>query len=245
MPLVADYPHCSVITSLVRSGHWKRSESLTSLRERLKWIIPRPVWQVLKSIYCPSYRWLLRTCCWYADRYGYPRQTQGAIAYLPALLRFRVSGSISADLFGSVGQRASQNLQSALAQVGSGIEPDQSVLDFGSGCGRTLLWLLHDFPKTRFYGTDVDPEAVEWCCRNLTNAEFQVNSPLPPMLYHDEQFDLVYLISVFTHLSDEYQEVWPSRIAPRNSSGRHSAADCARRGSLEAPPSSKAETTNE
>lgn len=119
-----------------------------------------------------------------------------------------MSGSISADLFGSVGQRASQNLQSALAQVGRGIEPDQSVLDFGSGGGRTLLWLIPDFPKTRFYGTDVDPEAVEWCRCNLTNAQFQVNSPLPPMLYHDEQFDVVYLISVFTHLSDEYQEVW-------------------------------------
>ena len=119
-----------------------------------------------------------------------------------------MNGSLGANRFLEVGERASQAIQAALLNPGKGIEPRQSVLDFGCGCGRTLLWLIRQFPDTRFHGTDVDAEAIEWCRRNLGSAEFRVNSPLPPLSYDDEQFDLIYALSVFTHLSDAHQRSW-------------------------------------
>ena len=169
---------------------------------------PGPVLRILKSLYYPSYRWILRIRCWHADRYAGVPSTACVTAYPPALLRFRVNGSLGANRFLEVGERVGQDIQAALLNLVKGIEPRQSVLDFGCGCGRTLLWLIRQFPDTRFHGTDVDAEAIEWRRRNLRSAEFRVNSPLPPLPYDDEQFDLIYALSVFTHLSDAHQRSW-------------------------------------
>jgi 8-oxo-dGTP diphosphatase len=37
---------------------------------------------------------------------------------------------------------------------------------------------------------------------------FSVNGPLPPLPYAESSFDLVYGVSVFTHLSEEHQRAW-------------------------------------
>ena len=43
---------------------------------------------------------------------------------------------------------------------------------------------------------------------SVSSAEFKQNRPLPPLDYSDGMFDLVYAISVFTHLSEEFQLPW-------------------------------------
>ncbi len=43
---------------------------------------------------------------------------------------------------------------------------------------------------------------------SVSSAEFKQNRPLPPLDYRDEMFDLVYAVSVFTHLSEEFQLPW-------------------------------------
>jgi predicted SAM-dependent methyltransferase len=48
---------------------------------------------------------------------------------------------------------------------------------------------------------------VEWCQANLPG-EFRVNRMEPPSPYPDESFDLVYAISVLTHLTEELGRAW-------------------------------------
>ena len=72
------------------------------------------------------------------------------------------------------------------------------VLDFGCGSGRVVTHLKNTNAKYRFYGTDIDDEAIAWCQQYIANiAEFSTNNEYPPLDFPDNYFDLLYSISVF------------------------------------------------
>jgi mutator protein MutT len=110
--------------------------------------------------------------------------------------------------FFTVGLRTAERLQEAMAYAGFELRDGAAALDFGCGCGRTLLWLARQFPQVRWHGTDIDAESVAWCRASLPGGVFSVNGPLPPLPYADGSFDLIYGVSVFTHLSEEHQRAW-------------------------------------
>jgi methylase of polypeptide subunit release factors len=43
----------------------------------------------------------------------------------------------------------------------------ESILDFGCGCGRMLLWLPELGRKRALHGTDIDADAIDWCREHL------------------------------------------------------------------------------
>jgi ubiquinone/menaquinone biosynthesis C-methylase UbiE len=93
------------------------------------------------------------------------------------------------------------------------VESLKAILDFGCGCGRVLR---HWKPPTgsKLYGTDCNPELTAWCRRKLDRlAEFQTNKPAPPLKYEAEKFDLIYAVSVFTHLPEDLQYAWLDELA--------------------------------
>ncbi len=81
------------------------------------------------------------------------------------------------------------------------------VLDFGCGAGRTLRHFVPDANKTEFWGCDIDGRSVAWLQEHLS-PPLRVfrNTPMPPLEVADGTFDLVYAISVFTHLTDTWAE---------------------------------------
>ena len=126
----------------------------------------------------------------------------------PAKLRFRVGETTSPSDFLKTGEVSAGNIEAILAAVGRSLPQFHDVLDFGCGSARTLMWLRQRHASPRWHGTDVDAEAIEWCREHLPWGSFGVNGPLPPLRYQDGSFDLIYGISVFTHLSEEYQRAW-------------------------------------
>ena len=62
------------------------------------------------------------------------------------------------------------------------------------------------------YGCDRDRGLVEWCLRNLRFMQVTVNDLEPPLRYEAEQFDLVYALSVFTHMSEPLQGRWLAEL---------------------------------
>jgi SAM-dependent methyltransferase len=133
---------------------------------------------------------------------------RAAVPLPPATLRFRVHGDLDPASFLETGRQCSRDIKDALARVGKSLTSFEHVLDFGCGCGRTLLWLRDDARLTRFYGADIDVDAIGWCRRYIDFATFEINKPFPPLVYRNESFDLIYLVSVFTHLSENHQIQW-------------------------------------
>ena len=82
-----------------------------------------------------------------------------------------------------------------------------AVLDFGCGCGRVMRY-WKTLPGVELWGVDYNPKMIEWCRRNLTFAQFQVNRLAPPLPQEPERFDFVYARSVFTHLTEAMQFAW-------------------------------------
>lgn len=123
-------------------------------------------------------------------------------------LRYRVGGDLRVSGFLESGREVAENIKSALTKVDKNIKNFKNILDFGCGCGRTLRWFANCASSSRFYGTDIDPEAISWCRMHLRFAAFGLNEALPPLAYSDEKFDLIYAISVFTHLNEDYQFQW-------------------------------------
>lgn len=82
---------------------------------------------------------------------------------------------------------------------------DKRILDFGCGAGRTLRHFAGETAESEVWGCDIDEPSVRWLSDNLC-PPFQVfvNAPEPPINQASSSFDLIWGISVFTHLTDSW-----------------------------------------
>ena len=76
------------------------------------------------------------------------------------------------------------------------------VLDFGSGAGRTLRHFLVEAQTAEIWGADIDAASIEWLQRSLCPPLHATRCAPEPPLAVDPGFDLIWAISVFTHLTD-------------------------------------------
>lgn len=127
-------------------------------------------------------------------------------------LVWRVTAQLSREAFLESGPRSIRDIEAVLGLIGRRLDSYPRILDFGCGCARTLLW-LDDLPPTcSLHAVDIDELAIRWAQEHLPYVSFQVNKPLPPLDYPDEFFDLVYSISVFTHIDEDYQNQWLAEL---------------------------------
>jgi SAM-dependent methyltransferase len=121
--------------------------------------------------------------------------------------RFRVIGNRDASGFLTSGATDFHRLDSAIRAVsGRSLWEFERILDWGVGCGR----VARHFPKecaSRFTGCDIDHDNVAWCSDHLPGT-FVASSLQPPLPFPASAFDLVYGISVFTHLKEPLQFQW-------------------------------------
>lgn len=176
---------------------------------RIKTALKPYMYFTLLPLASGAYRAYMAARCRYtALKEGNVISRDGFPVLPPAPLRYRIHGSPELDSFLAVGRQCSQAIMATLKKHGVDMDSVHDVLDFGCGCGRTLIWFTPQSGRTRFHGTDIDGEAIGWAAENLKAFSFGVNSPLPPLGYGPGAFDLVYAISVFTHLDEEYQFKW-------------------------------------
>ena len=86
------------------------------------------------------------------------------------------------------------------------------VLDFACGCGRLSRYLaMH--PGVEVFGADVNPDLVAWCQTNLPAVQTVLNRVAPPMAFRSDYFDLVFALSVFSHLPERRGAAWLAEVA--------------------------------
>ena len=152
-----------------------------------------------------------------------PRQVPDA-ATLPwpgDELAFRVAGGTDREHFYASGEQSVRDITLMLALVGTSLADYGSMLDFGCGCGRIMLWLEELAAGRSLHGVDIDERAVGWAQEHLPWATFKVNQPLPPLDYPDHSFDLVFNHSVFTHIDEHYQDRWLAELHRVTRPGAH------------------------
>jgi SAM-dependent methyltransferase len=77
------------------------------------------------------------------------------------------------------------------------------VLDFGCGAGRTLRHFLAEAAAAEMWGADIDAASIAWLKGALSPPLHLVCNPADPPLGLDQgSFDLVWALSVFTHLTE-------------------------------------------
>jgi len=129
----------------------------------------------------------------------------------PAYLRVLTAGSADARVFVSQGKAAAGEFLALAREHGVALHADQTVLEFGCGSGRVARWWLEG-AAARFHGCDINPRLVAWCEAKLAG-EFRRTRLEPPLPYADGQFDLVYALSVFTHMHEANARVWLAELA--------------------------------
>lgn len=124
-----------------------------------------------------------------------------------------VAGTPSISWFLHSGAVALACLREALSRHGRELEACQEILDFGCGCGRVLRHLEPLASRTRICGVDINSASIAWTKKNLPFAETRLCPLEPPLAYAAGTFDLIYALSVFTHLPESLQFAWMNEMA--------------------------------
>ncbi len=136
-----------------------------------------------------------------------------ALGVPPRRLRAR-TGAPGIEEFADGGRAAAAELEAALGE--GGFQRFQSILDFGCGSARVLPHVAARAGRAgahvRCAGCDVDAEAIAWAASAWPAFDFTVSAALPPLPHPDESFDLVYSISVLSHLDEKHQDAWLAEL---------------------------------
>lgn len=144
------------------------------------------------------------------------RAVRGAQHLPPYSVRIRSNG-LRRQFGGGRFLREGRTIRDLLIDL-AGLMPASHVLEIGCGCGRTAHALAGWLEPGRYTGVDVEPVALAACQRSaalgargfrfehmdVANREYNPHGKTPGASYRfpypDASFDLVFLISVFTHM---------------------------------------------
>ena len=119
-----------------------------------------------------------------------------------------------------VGGKEARSIIDALAHADRSLPDTARVLDFGCGAAGAMSALHEMYPKAKIYGCDIKGDVIGWVERNRPQLTVSVTEPMPPLPDDYADFDLVYAISVWTHMPPEVCMAWLRHMHERlNPSG--------------------------
>ncbi|VEP12682.1 conserved hypothetical protein [Hyella patelloides LEGE 07179] len=138
--------------------------------------------------------------------YAYKNNTGWAKPIPPVNLR-RITSGPSIPSYVESGERIAKSLREGLKTANKKITDVENVLDFGCGAGRIAQY-FSEYDEISFTGCDPNPNLIEWLSHNYHSRTFYNTKFHPPLPFESNTFDLIYSVSVFTHLSEKLQFSW-------------------------------------
>lgn len=90
---------------------------------------------------------------------------------------------------------------------------NKRILDWGCGPGRIIRHLPTVIGDgCEFFGTDYNEKSIDWCSKNLAEIQFNKNSLKAQLPYDDHFMDVIYGLSIFTHLSEQLHYDWYNEL---------------------------------
>jgi SAM-dependent methyltransferase len=123
----------------------------------------------------------------------------------------RITAKRAIDNYIKSGERIVNSFKEGLNSIGKDINEFGEILDFGCGAGRQIQY-FYDYKTSKITGCDPNADHIRWLSANYPLASFYVSNFDPPLPFPDEHFDLVYSVSVFTHLSEKAQFNWLAEL---------------------------------
>jgi len=131
--------------------------------------------------------------------------------------RVRVHGTEEESSFNLIGCTIAHNIRALVEQHnGKPLSSIGRVLDWGCGCGRVARFLFPELQEP--VGVDIDVNNIQWCRESLAGS-FLATSLDPPLPFPENTFDLIFGISVMTHLGERDQEAWLRELSRVSRSG--------------------------
>ncbi|NOR46158.1 MAG: methyltransferase domain-containing protein [Candidatus Delongbacteria bacterium] len=89
-----------------------------------------------------------------------------------------------------------------------------NLLEWGCGPVRILRHIpeILSSKRSQVFGSDYNPETIKWNKKSFDNLNFSKNDLLPPLEYDNNFFDVIFCISVFTHLDEITELKWFNEI---------------------------------
>jgi SAM-dependent methyltransferase len=117
----------------------------------------------------------------------------------PADLAYDAYGRWNAETYRRQGREHAQYIAGLINQY----RPEARVIvEWGCGPMRVLRHMPAIFRNHSIIGLDYNPKTIEWCKRQFRSIQFHHNDLSPPLPLKDGQADVIYSISVLTHLSE-------------------------------------------
>jgi len=127
-----------------------------------------------------------------------------------AMFRFLVSHPAIADPeneYFTSGESMMITLKEILTDQGIPLHSLSAFLDFASGYGRFTRFLVFELPAGKITVCDIDKNAVDFCKKNF-NIEGEYSSEDPDNFSPQKKFDMIWVASLFSHLSLPLWKSW-------------------------------------
>jgi SAM-dependent methyltransferase len=125
-------------------------------------------------------------------------------------MRLRVSGDTDDDKFLGMGRLIYADIKRTAILGGKPLQECRDILDFGCGPARVLRFFP---PRSGLVGVDIDQEAIGWASEHLNQmAAFHVGPVEPPLSFESASFDLIFAVSVWTHLPADMGDRWMNEM---------------------------------
>jgi SAM-dependent methyltransferase len=168
-----------------------------------------PAPSLLSSLYTPSGD---GSAAWYFD--DPKRSTVTADSPLPLPpphLRMGYAEHDDKSYLGG-GRVSADRIRELAAAHGCDLSTRNNVLDWGCASGRTLRHFAGGARSGEYWGADQDGASIAWAKENLCPPfRFVTCTAYPHFPFEDAKFDLIYGLSVFTHL-EHLRDLWLMEI---------------------------------
>jgi SAM-dependent methyltransferase len=109
------------------------------------------------------------------------------------------------------GERNVSEIESILAALGAPLGDADSILEFACGHGRLTRHLVRRVSPAKLTVSDIDRGAVDFVARTF-GVRGLYSTREPEQLVHDVRYDLILVVSLFSHLPIQTWTRWLNRL---------------------------------
>lgn len=129
----------------------------------------------------------------------------------PPMVLYDIQGNCDLNGFYTSGQEHAYEISRIIDEEFPG--RSLNILEWGCGPARVLQHLKSlDGSVWELWGSDYNPRSISWGQQHWPKIHFIHNGLEPPLSIDTEYLDVIYCISVFTHLSEKRHYQWIAEI---------------------------------